>query len=121
MQSVHITINVVSLNPAQCEVCSVQHYLIKFVSDLWHGGGFLLVLLLPTAIKLTDLHDINVIFLKVVLNTIPLPLTLYIIFSITEYNNRISLHKRVYLFFTIYTRIPLIINVRNNILVTGFF
>jgi hypothetical protein len=27
-------INVVSSNPAHGEVCSIQHYLIKFVSDL---------------------------------------------------------------------------------------
>ena len=121
MQSMHITTNVVSLNPTQCEVCSVQHYLIKFVSDLWHVGGFLLVLRLPTPIKLTDHHDINVILLKVALNTIPLTLTLYITLRITEYKNRISLHKRVCIHFTIYTRIPFIINVRNNILVTGSF
>jgi len=31
----------------------VQHYLIKFVSDLWQIGGFLRVLRFPPPIKLT--------------------------------------------------------------------
>ena len=43
MQSVPITINIVSLNPA-------QHYVIKFVSDLRQVGCFLR---LPPPIKLT--------------------------------------------------------------------
>ena len=32
---------------------SVQHYVIKFVSDLWQVGGFLSVLQFPPPIKLT--------------------------------------------------------------------
>ena len=32
MQSVHIITNVASLNPAHDEVCSIQLYVIKFVS-----------------------------------------------------------------------------------------
>ena len=35
MQSVPITTNIVSLNPAHGEVYSIQHYVIKFFSDLW--------------------------------------------------------------------------------------
>jgi hypothetical protein len=34
MQSVHITINIVSSNPAHGEWYSIQHHVIKFVSDL---------------------------------------------------------------------------------------
>jgi hypothetical protein len=34
MQSVPITIKVVSLNPVHDVVYSIQHYVIKFVSDL---------------------------------------------------------------------------------------
>jgi hypothetical protein len=34
MQSVPITTNVVSSNPVHGEVYSMQHYVIKFVSDL---------------------------------------------------------------------------------------
>ena len=34
MQSVSIITNVVSTNPAHCEVYSMQHYVIKCVSDL---------------------------------------------------------------------------------------
>ena len=35
MQSVHILTKVVSSNTAHGEVYSLQHYVIKFVSDLW--------------------------------------------------------------------------------------
>jgi hypothetical protein len=44
MQSVNITTNVVSLHPVHGEVYSIQHYVIKFVSDLWQIGDFLRVL-----------------------------------------------------------------------------
>jgi hypothetical protein len=40
----------VSLNPAHCEVYSIQHYVIKFVSDLRQVGGFLQF---PPPLKLT--------------------------------------------------------------------
>jgi hypothetical protein len=39
--------------PHSGEVYSIQHYVIKFVSDLRQVGGFLWVLLLPPLIKLT--------------------------------------------------------------------
>ena len=55
MQSVHITTNVVTSNPAQAM------YVIKFVSDLRQVDGFLLVLRFPPSIKM---------LLKVALNTI---------------------------------------------------
>ena len=41
VQSVPITTNVVSLNPIHGEVYSIQHYVIKFVSDMQQVGGFL--------------------------------------------------------------------------------
>ena len=41
MQSIPITIKVVSSNPAEGEVYSIQHYVIKFASDLRQVGGFL--------------------------------------------------------------------------------
>ena len=45
MQSLPITTEVVSLNPVYGEVYSIQHYVIKFVSDLrqgrWFSPGFL--------------------------------------------------------------------------------
>jgi hypothetical protein len=53
-QSVPITTEVVSSNPAHGEVYSIQHYVIKFVSDLRHVGGFLRVLRFPPPIKLTS-------------------------------------------------------------------
>jgi len=39
--------------PRSDEVYSIQHYVIKFVSDLWQVGGFLRVLQFPPPIKLT--------------------------------------------------------------------
>ena len=52
MQSVPITTAVVGSNLDQGEVC-VQHYVIKFVSDLRQVGSFLWVLRFPPPIKLT--------------------------------------------------------------------
>ena len=68
MKSVPITTKVVCLNPPCGEVYSVQHYVIKFVSDLRQVGGLLRVLqFLPPK---TDSHNnINEILLKVALNT----------------------------------------------------
>ena len=48
---------------------SIQHYVIKFVSDLQQVGGFLLVLWFPPPIKLTATKEI---LLKVALKTITL-------------------------------------------------
>jgi hypothetical protein len=44
VQSVHITTKGVSSIPVHGQVYSIQHYVIKFVSDLWQVGGFLRVL-----------------------------------------------------------------------------
>ena len=52
----------------------VQHYVIKFVSDLRQVSGFLRVLRFPPLIKKTDRHDITEILLKVTLKTITLTL-----------------------------------------------
>ena len=76
MKSVPITIKVASSNPAHGEVHSIQHYVIKFVSDLRQDGGFLRVPRIPPPIK-TDRHDITEISLKVALNTITLTHTQY--------------------------------------------
>jgi hypothetical protein len=68
MQSVPITTKAVSLNPVHGEVYSIQHYLIKFVSDLRQ------VSVSPgtpiSSTNKTDCQDITEILLKVVLNTI---------------------------------------------------
>ena len=53
IQSVPITTKVVSLNPIHDDVCSIQHYVIKVVSDLHQVGGFLRVLRFPPPIQLT--------------------------------------------------------------------
>ena len=52
LQAVPISTKVVSSNPSNGEVYSIQHYVIKFVSDLRHVGAFLRVLLFPPQIKL---------------------------------------------------------------------
>jgi hypothetical protein len=52
MQSVPITTKVVSSNPVHVEVYLIQHYVIKFVSDLRQVNGFLRVLQFHPPIKL---------------------------------------------------------------------
>ena len=44
---------VVSSNPSHGEVYSIQHYIIKFVSNLQQVGGFLRVLRFSLPVKLT--------------------------------------------------------------------
>ena len=56
----------------ECEVYSIQHYVIKFVSDLRQVDGFLRVLRFPLQIKLTAMN-IAEILLKVTLSTIISP------------------------------------------------
>ena len=52
MPAVPVATKVVSSNPSHGEVYSIQHYVIKFVSDLQQVSGFLLVLRFPPTIKL---------------------------------------------------------------------
>ena len=73
MQSVPITTNGVSSNPAHGEVYSIQHYVINFVSDLHQVGWFSLGTSVSSTNK-TDRHDITEILLKVALNIITLTL-----------------------------------------------
>ena len=75
VQSLPIISQVVSSNPVHGKAYSMQHYVIKFVSDLRQVGGFLLVLPISSTNQ-TDCHDIAEILLKVVLNTISHTLTL---------------------------------------------
>ena len=72
MQSVPITTNVVGSNSTHGEVHLIQHYVIKFVSDLRQISGFLRVLQFPPPIKLIAKIDITEILLKVALNIITL-------------------------------------------------
>ena len=69
VQSVPITIKVVSSNPVHGEVNSMQHYVVTFVNFLRQARGFLRILRFPPPIKLTDITEI---WLKVVLNTLTL-------------------------------------------------
>jgi hypothetical protein len=61
-----ITINVVSLNPTHGEVYSIQHYVIKFVSNFQQVSGFSPGTPASSNIK-TGHHDIAEILLKVAL------------------------------------------------------
>jgi len=45
-------ISAMSSNPAHGEMYTIQHYVIRFVSDLRQVGGFLWVLRFPPPIKL---------------------------------------------------------------------
>jgi hypothetical protein len=58
VQTVYITTKVGSSNPVHDEVYSIQHYVIKFVSDLRQVGGFSLSTLVSTTNK-NDRHDIT--------------------------------------------------------------
>ena len=70
VQSVPINIKDVSSNPAHGEMYSIQHYLIKFDSDLWQVGGFPRLLRFVSSTNKADNHDMTEILLKVALNTI---------------------------------------------------
>jgi hypothetical protein len=61
VQSVQITTKFVSSNPAYSEVCSIQHYVIKFVSDLRQVGDFLRVPRLPPPIKQPPRYNWNIV------------------------------------------------------------
>jgi len=52
MHSVPITTYVVNSSPDHDQVYSIQHYVIKVISDLRQVGGFLRVLRLPLPTKL---------------------------------------------------------------------
>ena len=69
MQSVTISAKVVSSSPVHGEVYSMEHSVIKFVSDLRYIG----VLRFPPPIKLIATTDISEILLKVALNVINNP------------------------------------------------
>ena len=56
-----ITTKAVSSNPADGEVYSIQHYVMKFVSDSRHIGGFLRVFRFPSPIKLTPRYNWNTV------------------------------------------------------------
>ena len=59
--------------PANDEVYSIRHYVIKFVSDLRQVGGFSPGIPVSST-NTTGRHDITEISLKVALNTITLTL-----------------------------------------------
>jgi len=54
VQAVPSTAKFMGSNPVYGEMYSIQHYVIKFVGDLWQVGGFLRVLRFFPQIKLTD-------------------------------------------------------------------
>jgi hypothetical protein len=64
VQSVPITNKDVSLNPTHGEAHSIQHCVMKFVSDFAAGLWFSLGTLVSSTNK-TDRHDITEVLLKV--------------------------------------------------------
>ena len=89
-----ITTNVASSNPSHDEVYSIQHYLIKFVSDLRQVGGFRWV----SSTNKTDLHGAFEILLKVALSTIihP-PSTLSVVWLYTSWIRSINWHILIHI------------------------
>ena len=69
MQSLLITTNAFSSNPARGEVYFIQHHVIKFVSDLQQIDGFTPGIPDPSTNK-TDRDNIAEILLKVAFNTV---------------------------------------------------
>ena len=70
MQSVPIITKVMSSNPVHREVYSIQHYVIKFFSNLCFSSGTPV-----SSINKANRHDTAEILLTVALNTITLTLT----------------------------------------------
>jgi hypothetical protein len=62
--NIDITTKVGSSNPAHGEVCSIQHYVIKFVSDLRQVCDFLQVPWFPPPIKLKFYPEVGLTFLR---------------------------------------------------------
>ena len=79
MQSMPIAIKLVSSNPVNGKVYSIQHYVIQFVSDLRQVSVFTWYLVSST--NKTDRHDITDILLIVALNTIT-PNPKFVFFSL---------------------------------------
>jgi hypothetical protein len=84
MQLVPITTNVTSSNLAQ----AIQHYVIKFASDLWQVRGFLC-----SQVYSTDKIDPHWNLVKVVLDTKP---------SSPYVSNRVRLHFFMFFFLLLY-------------------
>ena len=120
MQSVPIITKVVSLNPVHGEVYSIQHYVIKFVSDfLWFSPGTPV-----SSTNKTDHHNITEILLKVALNTINQPTVISEI--MLAFHNKVmtieqtviseitlAFHNKVSKVMTISSHGPLVISHRN--------
>jgi hypothetical protein len=70
MQTVPITTNVVSSNPAHGEVYSILHFVMKFVIDLRQVGRWSSLGTPVSFTNKTDRNEITEMLLKVALNAI---------------------------------------------------
>jgi hypothetical protein len=61
VQSVPNTTNIVSSNPAHGEVYSIDHYVIKFVSNLLQVGGIFLLLWFPPPKNIPVRYNWNIV------------------------------------------------------------
>jgi hypothetical protein len=85
---------------------SIQHYVIKFVSDLWQVSGFLRILPFVSTSK-TYRHDITEIMLKVALSTINLTPCV---------NSTYKMKVLYYYFFSVSRSSMLFLNIRTKLL-----
>ena len=60
--NLYVHVHVCCQNPVHGKVCSIQHYVMKFASDLRQVSGFLWVLRFPLSIKLTAWNICNLIW-----------------------------------------------------------
>jgi hypothetical protein len=107
-----ITTKVVSSNPVHGEVYSIQHYVIKFVSDFQCFSQCFSLGTPVSSTSKTDRHDITEILLKVVLSTINQP-TIYWLSGVSSKANLIlqvdecplyTIHIRYLYFWCLYKK-----------------
>ena len=97
---VHVHVHVCCQNPVHGKVCSIQHYVMKFASDLRQVSGFLWVLRFPLSIKLTAWNICNLIWCCHFCNLIWLfciNLSLFIQFSNFMLNNLLYFKLYIYI------------------------
>ena len=99
MQSVYITTSIVSSSPAHVEVYSIQHYVIKFVGDLWQTGRWFSSGTPVSSTNKIGRHDITEILLKVALNTTTLTPHSSFVLKSFETNNSFKYGCRSYFSF----------------------
>ena len=114
LKSVPITTKVMSSNPVDGEVYSIQHYVIRFDSDLWQVGDFFRVLRFPPPINLTAKIELK--YSRVAINTINQPTTWWLSWHVMFMTFWFSSSQRLlnYFAFPVFWHTALIIANSNN-------